>query len=291
MRKINSILILVVFLIFPLGKISAQTPTHEISVQGGMGLSGLKLSMNHGDSKQKFGGSFGVGYTYFFNENFGLNTGLEVSFLSSEAKFAGMSDRYNTVDSSGDSYQFRSEIGSYKETHNTTYLNVPIMAQYQRPVWNSHQLYCALGFKIGLPVTSKYETNGTSIKTSGYYPQYGMIVDDMAFFGFGNYQSRTVDKTVDLKVAFMLAAEVGMKWELTQSLAVYTGAYLDYGLNDVSKSGKKFMIYDAFEPTHYVNNSILESQYTNNGNTRDIADKVIPLSIGLRVRVAFNAFQ
>lgn len=281
-----------VLLIFPLGKISAQAPTHEISVQGGLGISGLKMSMNQGDSKQKFGGNIGFGYTYFFNQNFGINTGLEVSFLSSEAKFANASNEYNTVDSNGESFQFRSQIGKYKETHRTIYLNIPIMGQFQTVAFSDHQFYCAFGFKIGLPVTNKFETDGASLKASGYYPQHDMTIDDLPHFGFGNFNSRAVDKKVDLKTSFMLAAEAGMKWEINESLAVYTGAYIDYGLNNVNKSSDKvFMVYDTFDPVHYATNSMLESQYTQNGESKKFVDKVRPMTVGLKVRFAFKGLQ
>lgn len=297
MKKIYIVFISSLLLLLPFGNIRSQEHVkQEISIQGGLGLSGLKFSVDQGDSKQKLGGSIGLGYSYFFNQNFGINTGAEVSFLSSEGKFGSISDIYNTVDSQGESFQFSSTTKNYEETHRTTYLNIPVMGQYQTPVMGDHQFYVALGAKVGIPMSSKYKTNGASVKTSGYYPQYDpshpLNLEQVVSAGFGDFTSNPVDEKVDLKVSFMLAAELGMKWYINESMSVYTGAYLDYGLNDVSKKhDQNFMIYNQFNPTQYVNNSILESQYTQDGATSKFVDKVVPMSVGLKIRVAFKTIQ
>lgn len=294
MKKICNILFIgSLLLLFSAGNIYSQEQVkQEITIQGGLGLSGLKFDVDQGDSKQKFGGSIGVGYSYFFNQNFGINTGVEMSFLSSEGKFASISDVYQTIDSEGESFNFSSTTKNYEETHRTTYFNIPVMGQYQTPVMGNHQFYGALGVKVGFPVSSKYKTNGAAVKTSGYYPQYDLNVDQVISSGFGDFTSNPVDEKVDLKVSFMIAAEAGMKWYINESMSIYTGAYLDYGLNDVSKKhDQNFMIYDALNPTHYVNNSLLESKYTQDGKAREFADKVVPMSVGLKIRLAFKTVQ
>ena len=278
----------------PLGRAIAQENIkQEFSFTGGLGLSTLKYDLDNGDSKQKFGGNIGIGYSYFFNESFGLNTGLEFSFLKSEANIIAISDRYMTTDSEGDSFELRSEVGNYEETQSAMYMNIPIMGQYQMNVEADHKFYAALGFKIGIPITSKYKTQGADLSTAGFYKQYdNTLLENHPMEGFGSFTSQAVDKKLDMKVAFMLAAEVGMKWYLTESLAFYTAAYIDYGLNDVSKRhDDHFMLYNTVNPSKYINNSILTSEYTQNTNTEKFADKVIPMSIGLKLKFAFKMAQ
>jgi hypothetical protein len=294
MRKIYSVLTVFLLSLIPVGIAYAQEDIkQEISVQGGLGLSGLKYSLDNGDTKQKFGGNIGIGYHYFFNQKFGLVTGLELSFLSSEGSFDSMSDTYKTTDSEGESFNFSSTVRNYEERQRATYLNIPIMGQYQMPVTGMHQFYGMLGVKIGIPLSAKYKTSGASLAASGFYPQYGandpINIDQVISSGFGNFTSNPVDETLKLNVSFMLAAEAGMKWYLNETMSLYTGAYIDYGLNDVSKKhDKEFMIYDAVNPTRYTNNSLLEAQYTPGAATLEVVDKVVPISFGLKVRLAFK---
>lgn len=297
MRNIYNMLALLLLTLLPMSNLYAQEDIkQEITVQGGLGLSGLKYSLDNGDTKQKFGGSVGVGYNYFFTKNVGLLTGVELSFLSSEGSFASLSDAYAAIDGDVEPFNFSYTVRNYEERQRAMYLNIPVMGQYQMPVIGSHQVYVALGVKIGIPLSAKYKTNGASLATSGFYPQYDandpINIDQAVSAGFGNFTSNPVDESIDLKVAFMLAAELGMKWYLNESVSLYTGAYLDYGLNDVSKKhDKEFMIYDALNPTRYVNNSLLEARYTPNGigtHTVDMVDKIVPLSIGVKLRLAFK---
>ena len=82
-----------------------------------------------------------------------------------------------------------------------------------------------------------------------------------------------------------------MKWALSDKLFLYTGAYLDYGLNDIVKDSRNqnFTKFgDTSEGLVLRNNSFLNSTigYSSNTLTQKLSDKVIPVSIGLKVRLA-----
>lgn len=262
---------------------------HEFSVYGGGGLSSLNYKTTIGDQKDGFGGTFGFGYHYFLTNNIALGTGLELSLYYAKATFNNVSDKYMTKDMNGDSFEFRSTVSNYEEKQNSMFLNIPIMVQYQFE--GENKFYIAAGGKIGIPINGKYETNGVTIKNSGYFPHENKEYTEETFLGFGTFTDRDMDEDVDFKVAFMLSAELGMKWKIGENMSLYTGAYLDYGLNDIQKDSrtKDFVAYNVDRPREFTTNSILTSKYAVDGTTvMTFTDKVSPIAAGIKIRLAFG---
>lgn len=284
---IKKIIIAAVAGIFTCTAAYSQTSRHEISVWGGGGLSTLDYSTEIGDSKMKAGGLFGIGYNYRFTENWSISTGLELNFYNSKMKGQEFSDVYDTNDGEYD-FQLSSNVTGYIEGQKATYLNIPIMAQYELPVFGENKFYAAGGFKVGLPISSKYKVNRAIIHNSGYYPDLDITYYDQNFMGFGTFSRAGYEDDFDLKVSFMASVEAGLKWQLPHSLSLYTGAYFDYGLNDIKKSPDKRMIgYDTNHDENFVVNSVFSSQYVSDGKLTDITDKVIPISAGIKIKLAF----
>lgn len=271
--------------------LSQEQSKHEVSVWGAGGLSTLKVDTK-ADTKNGIGGSFGVGYNYFITDQWSIGSGLELSFYNSKATINSISDRYNSNDGEYD-FEFRTTVSDYEEKQNTMYLNIPLIAQFQMPVMGENQFYASGGFKFGIPVSKKYKVASATMKNSGYYPIWNdkeeLILDTQEFMGFGTFKRDNVKGDLDLKVACFVSLEAGMKWKIGETTALYTGAYFDYGLNDINKDANKRLVeYNKVNPEEFVNNSVLSSQYTVNGKTEKITDKVIPMAIGLKVRFAFG---
>lgn len=265
---------------------SQSGPRHELSVWGGGGLSTLNYSTEIGDSKLRGGGSFGLGYNYGFNDRWSINTGLEFSFYNSKVNGSEFSDRYDTNDGEYD-FQLRSDVVGYIEKQKAIYLNIPIMAQYELPL-SDHKFYASGGFKVGLPISGKYKVDRGIIYNHGYYPDRDIIYSDQKFKGFGTFSRAGFEDDLDLKLACMVSLEAGMKWKLPNSLSLYTGAYFDYGLNDIKKDADKRLIgYDPAYDESFTVNSIISSQYLKEGQSTNITDKVIPMSAGIKIRLAF----
>lgn len=52
------------------------TSKHEFSIYGKAGVSTLMYKLDNGSRSNGLGGGVGLGYTYFFNKHWGLQTGL-----------------------------------------------------------------------------------------------------------------------------------------------------------------------------------------------------------------------
>jgi len=287
MKIIKKIILTIIAILFSF-KLSSQEKKHEIYLTGMGGISSLTYSLSSGnsDSKLKFGGSFGIGYNYFLSKNWALGTGVELSFVNADGEFKNISDKYNTIDEGNKEFEFAYSIRSVKEKQKIKYLNIPIMAQFLKSA--SGGFYIAFGGKIGLLLKKEYTTAFSDLSTRAYYPDIDLIIDgESESNGIGNFERLYKKDDLDLKLSFFLSAEVGNKWNFSDKLGLYAGIYCDYGLNNIQKFNNhtSLLEFDSQNKFPLTANSILSSKY-NEGN-KYIAEKVHPISFGLKLKFAF----
>lgn len=264
---------------------------HEISAWGIGGFSSLNYDSSLGERDNRTGMGVGIGYSYAITKNISINTGLEYASYKANYFQHELKDATYMTNDGTDDFEFRYTVRNYKERQIHKTLNIPIMVQYQTE--GDYAFFGSLGGKIGIPIKSEYSVTRLFMKTTGYYEQYGgLILDEPEFMGFGLYgypEGREGNKDLDMKLAFMLSAEAGLKCKLYKSMSLYTGLYVDYGINDVrDNKNKEFQEYNTTNPENIIHNSVLASGYTSDGEWKNMTDKVIPISFGIKVRLAFN---
>ena len=82
-----------------------------------------------------------------------------------------------------------------------------------------------------------------------------------------------------------------MKWKLSENIAVKTGVYVDYGVNNIykEKPGNMFVSYNSLSPEKFVCKSVMDSRYTGtDGVAIDFVDKVIPIAAGIKLSFVFD---
>ncbi|MDR0824009.1 MAG: outer membrane beta-barrel protein [Prevotella sp.] len=271
----------------------SQNSKHEVSMYVGGGLSTLTYETEVGKRDNVAGGNLGIGYTYFFIENFGLNTGVELALYKANAKV----NQFNNVTQAlvdhtdGELYDFYSLVKNYEEKQNATYIYIPLILQFQHG--GKNKLYVQAGAKIGIPVAGKAKSSAAEMINKGFFYDTANWGETQEFRGFGAFANYSSEQDVDFKVAYSLSAELGMKWKLNDKLSLYTGAYVDYGLNDIVKGERNKSFTEITETSEAVvirNNSILNSSigYGSNTLTQKLTDKVTPISIGFKVRLALG---
>lgn len=269
---------------------------HEVSVNGGLGLSTLKYDVKQGSHKSKMGHTLGFGYTYHIDENFGIKTGLEFVFYKSEAKLSKFADSYRSTDTSGE-FNFNTSVNDYSEKQQATYLNIPIMGQYQWPAFNGSQYYVAAGFTVGIPLSGKYKTSGASFKTTGSdfdYIENPPIIEDTESLGFYSFEGRKINESLKFNIAVSVSLEAGVKWKLVEGMNLYTGIYTNYGVNDIRKGdkNKNFLVYEPpynnVKAKDFQQNSILHSQISDGKNEKSMTGKVRVLDLGLKLRLSYD---
>ncbi len=261
---------------------------HEISLYGGGGLSTLNYKVSAGEQQPDFGGKAGLGWHVFFNPHWGLGTGAELAFYNAKYSLNSLTTRSMATDGA-ETFEFRNAIDNYSETQNAMMLQIPLMLQFQ--TGKTHQFFATAGAKVGFPLSATYESSTETIRNSGYYSYEDYEYTTQDFRGFGTFTGKEASGDIDFKTAVFASAEIGMKWKLAERLYLYTGVYLDYGLNNIYKEAnpaQPFVEYNNDSPRDFAVNSIMKSEYTQNDVSQSFTSKVTPVAAGLTLRLSFG---
>ena len=257
---------------------SAQT-THELSATVSNGVSSMRYKALDANSTPGYGGIWGVGYSCFFDEHWGLATGLEAALFSSGYKLASFDDAYTSRDGE-ENFDFRYSLNDYSDAHRMFYLNVPLMFRFR-----SGHFQAAVGGKVGLPLSGKYSSKAAKLHTAGYYSQSDLLIEDPLFAGFGNFNNISGKGAFKTETAFFLSAEVGMRWTLSDRLSLYASAYIDYGLNNVAKlADRNAHTIDYRGDDRYVSGSIAASSRSG----KPVVDRLDLFSTGIKLALALG---
>ncbi len=266
---------------------------NELSVWASGGLSVLNYQPAFGSRDNHFGGTLGIGYTRCFSEHWGVLLGAELALYKSGFSQNKLHDNYDATDSDPYAPQkinFRYRVDNYEENHQLWNLNIPLMMQYQTKEQGNYRFFAAAGFKLGIPLSGKYESKNATIDSKGYYYDWNQTLNEPASLGYGVFGNQSAKGKLDAGLSCIASLEAGIKWELPAGINLYTGLYADYGLNDVikGKHNGKFVVYDSYDNEDFtVINSVLASQYTTARKTVSFTDKVSPLSFGVKLRLGF----
>jgi len=263
---------------------------NELLTWVGGGFSSLNYSPTFGDRNYRAGGLVGVGYGLHFNPHWSLGIGVELALYNTEMNVDDLRDSYSTKDQDGLAIDYYAEIDHFTEKQRLYTFNIPLWLQYQTPLGDTdHEFYAALGFKLGVPLSAKYKIDNAKFETYGYYEKWNQTFYDQIDLGYGDNSGKILQENLKFNPACMTMAEAGIKWTLNPKLNFYTGLYFDYGFNDVVKNhDTRFLEYNYQNPENFKNNSVLTSEYTQNGKTNDFMNRVSTVALGLKIRLGFN---
>ncbi|MDR0873102.1 MAG: PorT family protein, partial [Prevotellaceae bacterium] len=281
-------------------KTSSYCP-NEISFWAAGGWSDLFYRPNFGHRENKLGGAFGLGYSHYFTENWGFLIGAEMAVYRSGYTANYLHDNYDTPDL--DPYEawdinFSYRVDNYKEKQTLWNLNIPLQLLWQSNLRGNHRYYASAGFKLGIPISSRYESENATITGTGYvYHLEQWLNNETSTLGYGKFENQGDKGKLNLGLSYIGTLEGGIKWNIGAG-NLYTGLYFDYGFNDVvkGKHDDRFVEYNSYERGDYKQiNSVLTSQYTDNGElyrlggkTDRIVEKVAPIAFGVKVRFSLG---
>ncbi len=252
----------------------------EISVNAGGGFSTLLYS--YGSSTQTLGGGgkVGAGYSFYFNPNWALSSGIDVGFYNTTGTLKHSVRNQNLIDmEDGADLIFTYTYSGYEEKTSAVLLTIPIMARYQTDD-DKLAFYVDFGVKVGVPVSANFSADG-DLRTEGFYPDLGFAFkEDMPERGFANY-SGTPKTDLSLKPSFMLAVEAGVKYSITDRYSLYAGAYCDYGLNNMNKNtNNSYGALVTYQPATPANLAY--------GSLSGSSDRISSLALGITVRLSMS---
>ncbi|WP_373059494.1 outer membrane beta-barrel protein [Zunongwangia sp. H14] len=260
---------------------------NEVSfyLEGAFSKLDYEVLQDKNDIENGFG--FGAGYSYYLSENWSIGTGVGLQYIEGSAYLSSLEDTYTTVDSEGEEFEFRYRVENFGENQYAYFLNVPLKVQFE--TGDIARFYAAAGAKIGFVLKSEYETEASSLTTSGYYEQYDAELREPMFAGFGDFGALNTSKSdLGLQTNLILNLETGVKFMLENDQALYMGVFVDYGLKDIKpeKDGLDIIAYNAEDPMNFTNNSLLTSA-SNTASTAYV-DEVKTLAFGLKIRYGFR---
>lgn len=287
-----------------------------LTVSAGLGSSSfdykLKGLNEQGTRKGQLGYSIDLKYSYFFNPHWGFTTGVGISRYQTKGKLTGGIDDnsfYNLgLQTDNDEegrpreFQLRARIKNLEEKQTAFFIEIPLMLSYQTHFGDSAKwgMYGGIGAKVQFPVNTKFRIqNGSTseFNVSGWYEGiptdmgapsnppvlqhgYGTITDPNSSLGW--------DDKAKLKMGIAATAELGFMFALSNGMDLMVGGYIDYGLNDIKKNGKRdlFTAQGAYHPA--ANNNIGKSINYNGMLNSNATDKIKMISFGGKVSLRFK---
>ena len=185
------LMFLTIVLLLPFGAVTAQEETkkaNEFSVYAKGIFNSLKYDLSEGGKRNNgYGAGLGLQYSLYLNRKWSVSAGLEYQQYRSDALLTDFNDHYSATDREGTEFDFYSSAATYKERQLIDMLNIPLLFRYETPTPRTNtSIYGAVGFQLGIPVSSKYKATAEDLKTSGYFRQWDAMLENPAFMGFGS---------------------------------------------------------------------------------------------------------
>lgn len=258
----------------------------EVSLNGSAGLSGLLFTTDE-ESKLSFqdGYSYGWDVTFLFTKHCAFRTGLNMASYKSSISIDKFETQYIMPTPSGlppnSNFYLLTEYNNYEELYRVLYLRFPLMFQFQ--TGEKYKFYVSAGVQVGILSNASYLIRCNNLTTKGYSEFTDYYFENFPEHGFSSYSNIKSTGKPDFGISFSGVLETGLKWKINDEMALYTGFFADYGLNDIRKSNSTKESIICSNKGVFTFNSILHSQI----NDKQITGKVQPFAAGLRLRWSF----
>ena len=273
MRNIVTILCFITVI----GTAQAQ---HEFSINAFGGLQPVNLTLSKGGTNSgSFGGGAGVGYNYYFNNNWSIGTGAGLSFYATSIAFDSLDIIHEGYDQyEGTDFIFTAELDKFKEDVSVLLLEIPLTARYSLP-FGENSLRLAGGVKFGLPLSHKYTVSADNLKTTGQYVYENWRYENIPGV-FVDEKLAEYSDSWEANMAILLTLELSYRFAVGKKNGLAAGIYFNYGLNDMQgKNERQPVAFDIYRNKPYTNNSILNSGF---------ASSIKPMAFGLKLSFDFG---
>jgi OOP family OmpA-OmpF porin len=252
--------------------LQAQEKQQYLHLTVGGGLHNLSYDLQNGTQSGRFGNTINAGYSYFFNQHWGIQSGLGLQWFNARSTINYLSATPQ-VDIDGETFEFRANYNHWQEKQQALFLDIPLNLQYRHALSKKISLQGSAGGKISIPISSSFTSTGGSITTTGYYSRLNAELSDLPEYGFTT-TTDSYNGKLSLRPSYMAIADLGGLYTLSPKVDLYVGAYINYGLNNALKAETKEMYQ-----LDGVYNGVLASTQTT---------KVTPVSLGIKVGIYFR---
>ena len=239
-----------------------------------------------GDTDIEPGAGLELGVQLKLSEHWSLNTGVGYAFHQARNSSSRLMGSQTTVDSEGENFTFAYQINGYSETQKFNNVSIPLNVQYEGS--GATRLYVRAGASYNLMSNARQESRASRLTTSGYFPRFNGTLTAPAFAGFGSYNDiQFSEQDFELSNSVNATFEIGIKQQLANNSAMYFGAFIDYGLNDVvdSPAIDGTLSFNQTNPTGFISNGSFNAD---NGNSRQVEEAKLIFG-GIKIRYQFGS--
>ncbi len=263
--------------------VCSSMQAQEVSLKLIGGPSGIIYESSEGNGNLRAGGGLGIGYTYFLNNHWGINTGLDVFYNQNTFKLnEGTTINSYEVDDQMTAFEYRVSPKNYMEKQHFISFAIPVLLHYRTAISSQSQWYLGFGGKVLFPGKQSIKASADELQLSGYYPDMDLLIDDLPSHGFGKVNNWQDNTSADLKTSFLLSLETGLTFKLKENLQLYTGVFADYGFSDLAKNieNTNIVLYDS--------NGIDNMQAIGVLRNKTIVQKSNYFSAGIQIKFGFS---
>lgn len=204
---------------------------HYIDIHAVGGVSRLEYSLPGGSNGITPTFSAGLGYTWFFHRSVGMQLGVRLTRVASDARLTAPMQWSGLADYTGDAYDHRLTFNNWHELQQAYLLEVPLGLRFRYRKDNRRAgLHAALGAQLAVPVMSAYNTSG-SVTHAAWYEQWQLELSDLP----GRFETEPFDPKqrhdMDQRLTKWNAeiyGELGMSIRLNARAELLIAAYAQY---------------------------------------------------------------
>jgi outer membrane protein OmpA-like peptidoglycan-associated protein len=247
--------------------------------------------------KSSWGYGAGLGVQYYFNEYLGLSLSLDWSVFKTKSYFPNRSFYLPSVLDKEDTLcNITAIFWDRVEKQTTHYLDIPLELRYQYK-WGKkemHGFYLAAGFKLQLPLTSRYEKVAGKLQVIADYPQWGIIWGDypissppMEYYGYGISEEKAWSGKNYLKPGLSIVGEAGFLIGLSRRVDLTLGVSAEYGLLNIKKQDNPLLtLMEGKTPQDgNLGDFINHIGVVNSNQTSAIHPLAIKANVGIRIKI------
>lgn len=206
------------------------------------------------DQKYSLGFSAEAGYTYFFNEHWGLGLGVGIQHIAAKAllDFNGQTivtePGYHQTDPSR-TYIMYFRGKDFQENQSIWAIEVPLTAQYEYRFGNKRNgIYAGLGVKGYFPIKARtsFSTETGSLTLTGREDEINVDWNTDLEGHFGVFPVSAKSSLAKLRPSVDIQADFGGVFGLSRRTDLYVGLYASYGfLNILPKTTTDYVAMDG----------------------------------------------
>ena len=221
---------------------------HYMDIQIAGGVSHWNYPLNGGTVT--IGGAYniGIGYTFFFHPNVGLQSGVSISRLASNARLTERmewrhwQDGTPLTDYMGEVYTHRATFENWLEKQQVFLFEIPIglRFRYFKNRDSRAGLHAALGIKAAIPLWANYRHSSGTITHTGWYEQWQLLLHDLP----GRFETEVLSAPQEESMTQRLHVinaelytEIGTAIRINTHYELYIAAFGQYMVNNLNAIG------------------------------------------------------